>query len=332
MRGSAKVHLLFGMARSGSSFLARALETVPGVAVFGESDFFGRSYRAPGPDGRYDRRALRALIETQASKEWSSTTGDRARPLRRLAPGVYPELVAEALGGLDAATPAQVFGEIANAIARHTSCATVIEKTPGHLMFVERIDQALPDARCVASWREPAGFVRSFLSLERRDPRASMRMLGRVSRHTALGVLMWRSYLRALERARARLGSRLLVLSHAELCADPELCTGRAAAHFGLDAAAIDLRGLSRNASADPAGRVPADLSLWLRLLAADLPAGVAARAELPRTSAAQTLRSLTTVGPASALFAARVLPQAQDPLSYIRGYLGRGRGRDGAR
>src|SRR6185295_9971312 len=107
------------------------------------------------------------------------------------------------------------------------------EKTPGHLLFIERVDAALPGVRSVATYREPAGFLRSFVQLDARDPSAAMRLLGRVSRHTALGVLMWRSYMRALERARACLGARLLVISHAELVREPEAAVARVADHFG---------------------------------------------------------------------------------------------------
>jgi hypothetical protein len=316
------VHMLFGMPRSGTSFLARALETVPGVAVFGESDFFGRSYRPPGEDGHYDRRALAAVVETQAQKEWTSTTGEHGQPLARIAPGVYPKLVAAALDGLDRATPAATFREIVGAVARHTECATVIEKTPGHLLFVERVAEALPEARFVASWREPEGFVRSFLQLDQREPRATTRVLGRASLHTALGVLMWRSYMRALERAKACLGGRLLVLSHEQLRRDPHDTVARAAAHLHLAAPTVDLLGLPRNASSDPNIPTPADLSLWLRLLAAEFERD----GELPRTSTIHAVRSLITVAPSSALFVARVLPQAMGRLAYIRDYLGLGR------
>jgi hypothetical protein len=314
------VHMLFGMPRSGTSFLARALETVPGVAVFGESDFFARSYRPPSADGHYDRRALAAVIATQAHKEWTDTTGELGQPLARLAPGVYPKLVAAALDGLERATPRDTFHAIAGAVAHHTDCATVIEKTPGHLLFVERVAEALPEARYVASWREPAGFVRSFLQLDQRDERAAMRVLGRLSRHTALGVLMWRSYMRALERARACLGTRLLVLSHEQLRRDPHDAVARAATHFGLAVPSVDVRHLPRNASPDPHASTPADLGLWLRLLAAQIELD----GERPRTSMPQALRSLLTVGPSSALFVARVLPQAASRLAYVRDYLGR--------
>ncbi len=319
------VHLLFGMPRSGTTFLARALETLPGVAVFGESDFFGRSYVRPGDDGLYDRRALAAVVAKQSTKEWSDTTGDRHHPLARIPGGTYPQLVADALGELAHATPRAAFDAIAAAVARHTRCATVIEKTPGHLLFVDRVATALPDVRCVASWREPSGFVRSFLGLDQRAPKAMVRMLGRLSRHTAVGVLMWRSYMRALQRARTCLGSRLMVLDYEQLRVDPTRTVARAAAHFDLPEPTTDLGGLPRNATAQPGDAAPTDLKLWLRLLANDVERGAVARAALPPTSPARALRSVTTVIPASVLFAARVLPQVEGPLAYLRGYLGRG-------
>ena len=313
------LHLVFGMARSGTSFLARALETVPGVAVFGESDFFGRSYTQPGADGNYDRRAIARLISTQAGKEWTLTTGERDQPLTRIAPGVYGRLVAEALGELERTTPTVAFRAIADAVARHTGCDTVIEKTPGHLLFIERVDAALPDVRGVATYREPAGFLRSFVQLDARDPSAAMRLLGRVSRHTALGVLMWRSYMRALERARACMGARLLVLSHAELARAPEAAVARAASHFGIETPHVDLRALPRNASADPRRGTPTDLRLWLQLLASELARDEAA--SLPPTNFLQGLRSLATLAPSSAFMLARVLPQARR-IDYVREYM----------
>lgn len=322
------LHMLFGMARSGTTFLARALEMAPGVAVFGESDFFGRSYRRPAADGLYHRRDLAAIVAVQSSKEWASTTGDHGHPLARLAPGTYPRLVAEALDDLRAATPAQTFAAIAEAVARSTGCSTVIEKTPGHLLFVDRVADALPGIRCVASWREPIGFVRSFLAMDRHDRRASARLLGRVSRHTATAVLMWRSYTRALQRARLRLGPRLLVVSHEQLRLDPKGTVARAALHLGIEPPAAELGHLSRNASADPGAPPPTDLELWLRLLARDLGPGTAARAALPRTPLPRALRSLVTAAPASALLAARVLPRIRDRRAYVRRYLGQDRSR----
>lgn len=318
------LQLVFGMPRSGTSFLARALERVPAVAVFGESDFFARSYIEPGPDGNYDRRALARVIAVQADKDWTTTTGERDRPLARLRPGEYGELVAEALGGLERASPAAAFRAIAETIAARLGCTTVIEKTPGHLLFVERVSAALPDVRCVATVREPAGFVRSFMQLDARDPRAAMRMLGRVSRHTALGVLMWRSYMHALERARACLGERLLIIPHAQLAADPSLAVGRAAAHLGLDAPNVDLATLPRNASPVHQRPTPADLRLWLRLLAGDLANAEPDAERLPATTVLDAARSFITLAPASASMLARVLPQAAGRLDYVRDYLRR--------
>lgn len=150
---------IVGMPRAGTMAMVRALSRDPEVAAFGETLFFGRNWIEPGPDGRIDRAGIERLA--------TSFSGLKLQPVGP--DGMWPEfdVVADRIASdLRAAegpsTPGELFGRVTNAVLSLTGRSYWVEKTPHHMMYLDRILEYLPDSRFVVMVREPKAFLQSY--------------------------------------------------------------------------------------------------------------------------------------------------------------------------
>lgn len=138
--------ILCGMPRSASTWIGRALESHPQISVFGESDYWGRSFIQPTKSGCYDATHVSKVVAEQSTKNWTKTTGDEHGELGESTHVTYQRLIAKATRDLNMpTTPAKLYLEIAESVADEQHAEIVIDKTPGHLLFMDRIRRELPD-------------------------------------------------------------------------------------------------------------------------------------------------------------------------------------------
>jgi hypothetical protein len=221
-RTPVRVDFIVGMARSGTTWLGRALGSHPAVAVFGETNFFGRLYVPPRGDGTYGERELKRVRELQQTREWSATTGDASGCLTNTPPSEYPLLVDRALQAQAVPSPpADVFARLATEVAVTERKTRVLEKTPHHVHWLARIAESFPNARFVVVHREPYGFALSFKHLGRRIETTAGRMLDRPWRHPLICALAWRAYMLSIERALDSYRGRILLVDTADLRTNP---------------------------------------------------------------------------------------------------------------
>jgi hypothetical protein len=252
-----RVDFLLGMARSGTTWLGRTLAEHPEVAVFGESSFFGRLYVPPGPDGMYGDRELARVRAIQREQDWGSTTGDELGCLRHTAPEDYPALVDAALDDLQApVTPAETFRALAWAIARSEGKPRVLEKTPHHVHWLDRIAPSFPESRFVLLTRDPYSFMLSLQHLGDRIESRYRRALDRTLRHPLVCALAWRGYMLSVERALDQYGERILVVDSRELRQRPDLLLASIQSFLGFEVREL-APALAKNSSF-PDGRRPA--------------------------------------------------------------------------
>jgi hypothetical protein len=208
-----RVDFIVGMARSGTTWLGRTLSAHPELAVFGESSFFGRLYVRPRPDGTYGNEELKRVAAIQREQDWCATTGDESGCLTNTRTEDYPALIDSALGGLQApVSPADAFRSLASAIALSEGKPRVVEKTPHHVHWLDRIAASFPEARIVLVTRGPYGFMLSLRHLGDRIERRHRRALDRPFRHPLLCALAWRGYMLSVERALERYRDRILLV------------------------------------------------------------------------------------------------------------------------
>jgi hypothetical protein len=269
--GEPRIDFVTGMARSGTTWLARALGTHPDVAVFGESSFFGRLYVPPRPDGLYGAAELERVRAIQRGQEWRATTGDASACLRSTPPERWPALVDGAFDGLaPPVAPAAAFQALAAAVARAEGASRVVEKTPHHVHWLHRLAVAFPDARFVLLIREPYGFMLSFGHLGDRIESRQQRALDRLWRHPLIAALAWRGYAGSIERARRRYPERTLFVDRQELRQRPAETLARVQAFLELEPHALASDDAGRNSSfpsGTRAGLREQDVS-WMSLVA----------------------------------------------------------------
>lgn len=150
---------IVGMPRAGTMAMVQALSRDPEVAAFGETLFFGRNWIEPGPDGRVDRAGIERLATSFARLK-----------LQPVGPeGMWTEFdvvadrIASELRAADGpSTPGELFARVTNAVLSLTGRSYWVEKTPHHMMYLDRILEYLPDSRFVVMVREPSAFLQSY--------------------------------------------------------------------------------------------------------------------------------------------------------------------------
>lgn len=213
-----RIDFIVGMARSGTTWLGRTLAAHPDLAVFGESSFFGRLYVPPRPDGMYGDEELKRVAAIQREQDWSATTGDDSSCLTNTRTEEYAALVDGALGELEApVSPADAFRSLTSEIALSEGKPRVVEKTPHHVHWLDRIASSFPESRFVVVTRDPYGFMLSLRHLGDRIESRYRRALDRPLRHPLLCALAWRGYMLSVERALERYRDRILVVDSGAL-------------------------------------------------------------------------------------------------------------------
>lgn len=328
---STQIGFICGLPRSGTTWLARTLATHPKVAVFGETDFWGRDYVYPNNDGRYNLSRIRRIEKIQSEKEWQTTTGDN-RDLPGLKFGDYKRIVNELFlynVGVDRSeTPTTLFYKLASKVAEQQDKTFVIEKTPGHLLFLDRIRGAYPLSPTIILFREPCGFVASLTHHAAHPSQKVPLWLKRFAYHPALTIFWWKAYARSLIVQQQQQNNRVLLIDHHQLTTDPRLVVRLAAAHIGIDPnlLTVDLTPANSSFSTTPRRSAPHTTGYWLRLLANREFTSLYPNHRTPRPNRLAILASWIALLPSVLLFIAVFLPRSSKLAKYLSGSISRGR------
>ncbi len=219
---------IVGMSRSGTTWLSEALHRRPDVSVFGETAFWGRHYVPPEPDGRYGPESVAALRRGVGRARLLSTRAAESA-------GGAAAVVAACLDRVptERPTPAELFEWIAAGVAAADGATWVVEKTPHHVNWLERITEAYPDARFVVTTREPYGFMLSYKHQgDRKAEGVRERFHGKY--HPLGCALLYRGYLRSVARARRDAAGRVLVVEYDRIAAEPARVLAEVERFLGL--------------------------------------------------------------------------------------------------
>jgi hypothetical protein len=215
------LHFIVGMPRSGTTWLGRVLNAHPEVVVFGETDFWNRSFVKPRNEGYYNSSLLKKVWHIQRKKEWQKTTGDNLGNLQGWQEQTYAQFIDRTFARLSPPiSPTEVFHSIATDISRFFKKSVAIEKTPNHLNQLTRIAENFPHAKFIVLLREPYGFV---TSLRHKDDQQSVfiRFVYRLYRHPLLCSLLWLRYMQAYQTAINNYPHRLLTICTDEIVQTP---------------------------------------------------------------------------------------------------------------
>ena len=166
MEGKEPKAFIVGMSRAGTTWFVSQFNRHPECAAFGETAFFGKHFLGANgevyPAERIDR-ALKAMpgvrgvsLEPRTGEVVERVlSGDG---LRKLFDPLRKRLVED---GGDLNAP-DLFNQVIAHVAEYTGKEHVIEKTPHHILYTDRIIQFYPETKFLVCFRAPEGFIRSW--------------------------------------------------------------------------------------------------------------------------------------------------------------------------
>lgn len=262
---------LCGMPRTATTWLGKLIDSHPDVAVFGESDYWSRSYLEPKIDGKYSLAQLAKLVAIQSGKDWTATTGDENESLTGFEAGEYGMLIADLVSEISSPiTPAELYQKIFSKIAKSCESDVVIDKTPGHVIFIDRVRVALPGSSFILTKRAPLGFIASLTYRKEGKGMLDIEWIRQLAYHPLLMVLLWRRYARAFMTLHPELDSRILIIDYADIVKDPAAVIQNVCDFLCLNSAQVQFSSEPINSSFHQQSRrpPPAATSYWLKLLA----------------------------------------------------------------
>lgn len=213
---------IVGMPRAASRWLCRCLNAHPDAAAFGETLFWGRRYVAPESDGRYSPDQLhRAIDHLRSGFCVTRYSDDAPGSLRHVRDETFSDLLDVAFADVgERLTPGETFHRIISAIAHAEGARLVVEKTPHHLNWIDRIVAVMPTARFIILTREPYSFMLSYKHQGDRM-RASVRKGFQRRYHPLAAAVVWRGSMISALAAQRHLPEQTHVVAHEDLREHP---------------------------------------------------------------------------------------------------------------
>lgn len=260
-----------GMPRAATRWLCHCLNAHPNAAAFGETLYWGRRYVEPKPDGRYTlgqrRRAVDHLRSGFCVQRYS---GDTPGALKSVRDTTFSDLLDDAFADApERLTPGETFQYIVDAIGRVENVPLVVEKTPHHLNWIDRIISELPAARFIIMTREPYSFMLSYKHQGDRM-KAPVRREFERRYHPLAAAIVWRSSMICAQAAQHRLPERTHMVSHEALRERPDEVLAGVQQFLSLEVQPLAARVPPVNTSF-PEGERPAlraEDIFWMNLIA----------------------------------------------------------------
>lgn len=212
MRSSRLEAFIVGMARSGTTWLSKCLHQHPEIAVFGETAFWGRNYLVPENGSRYSKRETARVVESLNGIDVTQLAGGRT----------IQALISTVIENTrEPFTPPQLFERLCQVVGENEGKNIVVEKTPHHVNWVERIASHFPDAKFIVTVRAPYSFMLSYKHQgDRKGPDARRHF--EAIYHPVGCAFVYRGYLKAIQRVVDSYEDRSLLIRYADLETRPE--------------------------------------------------------------------------------------------------------------
>lgn len=310
---------IVGMSRAGTTWLARALNRHPDVAVYGESGFWGRKHVSPA-GAAYAAEELEAVARAHRGR----MTATEVAPELGGAAGVLRAICREAVEAGEPLTPGELHDRVCARLGRAEDARVVVEKTPHHVNWLDRIEEHVPRARFLVCVRDPRGFLLSYRHQGDRKP-PPVRETFEDLYHPIVTAFVARQYLRSIRAAVATRPGRTRLVRLEEVEDDPDAVLRGVQTFLGVDPRS-ELGGGAENTSfpgaGDRPGLDPAEL-FWLDVVAGRASEALGYRRRSPRPVRFRWLLPLVTL-PIALVRAVRVVAEATDRgiLVYLRRWL----------
>lgn len=240
---------IVGMSRGGTTWLSRILNGHPDVAVVGETMFWGRYYEEPNANGHYDTVKLAAFV-AHLKNEIPATAGPKPGGLRKINKEDWASFVDAWSANLSVPiTPADLFKSLMATVADAEKKTCVIEKTPHHVNYIDRILWHLPEAKFIILVRGAYSFMLSYKHQGDRK-RTEVRDHFKKLYHPLGCALVWRGYYRSAASAYSLHSRRSLRLLFESLANDSLKALREVETFLGLEDCSLRLaKDVDRNSS-----------------------------------------------------------------------------------
>ena len=269
---------LCGMSRSGTTWLAKVLNTHPDMTVWGETLFWGRGYAEPQADGTYNEEQLASIrdrLSQNTVKGYLADGGpgryaniDRAGVLA-IINGVIDDAISDAAKG-QAWRPVDVFCQVGDRLTEREGKSGWVEKSPHHINWTGRILGNLPDAKFVVTLRDAYPFMLSYKHFWDEQPAEWSVALQRAYHPYGCAVI-WRGYVRSALRAKQEHPDQIMIVRSERMWAEPDETLKEIQKFFDVDPVGVgDVLVPKINTSFQRAERPALDGPdvLWMNLVA----------------------------------------------------------------
>jgi hypothetical protein len=207
-----KVHgFICGMPRSGTTWISQCVGASEKVSVFGETQYWGKKYL--NTEGKlYKKEDIKHIIKNMWSfiykkghkKSIKGILDDEEDEICK-----YPR------------TPKNLFNKICEKVSKKQKTEKVMEKTPHHINYIDRIAQTYENARFLITKRNPYDFALSYKHQKDRRKGKEKKQFSRM--YHPIGVsLVYRGYCRSINKAISDYPERTLVVSIEEIKKSPD--------------------------------------------------------------------------------------------------------------
>nr|WP_259075734.1 sulfotransferase [Salinibacter ruber] len=211
---------IVGMSRSGTKWMSMCLNQHPEVAVFGETGFWGKDFIQPQEGGlspsqckavlqrmpgiRSQRRDENGILHVEGQ---ATPVGAEVGGLVKL----FKPLAQKIQARRERVPPRELFGRMCAVVSATEEKPYVIEKTPHHVNWMERITDAYPNARFIVMYREPYGFMRSYKHQGNRKKERIKKQYKKL--YHPLGCsIVYRGYAKSIAKAKSEYPDKTLLV------------------------------------------------------------------------------------------------------------------------
>ncbi|KXX72543.1 sulfotransferase [Flammeovirga sp. SJP92] len=186
-------HFIVGMSRAGTTWISNALDKHSKVSVFGESCFFGRHYIENKKLYSKDDLVTLAPKFINGSLESTKIFRDNNIDYQVFFKDVFDTLIERN----EDIRPSDIFDYISKQISEISKKSIIIEKTPHHLNYIERIKESYPQAKFIIMKRNAVDFLLSYKHQSDRKVGISKKELKAIY-HPLGALLIYRKYLSSI--------------------------------------------------------------------------------------------------------------------------------------
>lgn len=218
------------MSRSGTKWLSMCLNQHSEIAVFGETGFWGKDY-IHTEDGRWTPQQCRAVLqrmpgirERRTDEQGRLYVEGQATPIGASTGGLnglFSHLEKKIVSEGEKLAPREVFNKMCSIVSNTSGKKCILEKTPHHINWIDRIISSYPNSKFMVTYRNPYGFMRSYKHQGDRKNKEIEKSYKKLY-HPIGCSMIYRGYARSIIRAKSLYPEKILSIPLESINEEPK--------------------------------------------------------------------------------------------------------------